>query len=224
VKICSQDLTNQKKLTMLIQTSRSAAPAPAAAQIIAAAQMSNAQGVYDYSQGKGDIDYSMLPDNTTYTATSTAGSADEDKTMYIFNEDTYNESPTNNGSGANSIVKSYDDGFSGKLINKLIGSANGGRGMLCHGFNVQFTVAASGNQDQGALSTAAFTVRYYNGRSGNYNPFNIDLNQAVRNTQYVSGLLTIRAPFWLNSTSQISFLLPQADKAVFTFFWKPFTV
>lgn len=40
--------------------------------------------------------------------------------MYVFNECYLNCSPTNNGSGCNSVLSKYDDGFNGYLYDKII--------------------------------------------------------------------------------------------------------
>jgi hypothetical protein len=161
---------------------------------IAQAFSANNQGVYTNSNQV--IELFPLPDTfvwqVSYPSTGTAANI----VAYGFNEDVYNATPTTNGSAT--ITDFYGDGFNGKNYNQLIRTAANGRGIKFDGFNIQFNNITSSNSDPAALVGANLAILAYNGTGGNSIPVNINLGRAARNTQYVSGLLTISQTMWLN--------------------------
>ena len=163
-----------------------------------------------------------IPKTLTWSATSNAGSEATAQTMYIFNEDIYNLSPTTNGSAANSITKSYGDGFGGRQYNQLLKFPGDtvGKGILIYGWNIIYTVASSGVQDPNGLLNAQFTWNVLNGY-GKFIPETIDLSPGVNPGNYQDGLLRIKYPIYLNDIGQVSLSLPAGDTASVTFFTTP---
>lgn len=180
---------------------------------IAAAFSANNQGVYVNSNQV--IELFPLPDTFVWQISNPAGGSAATVVCYGFNEDTYNATPAENGVGF-PIVDFYGDGFEGRSYNKLIASSKSARGVKFDGFNIQFNNIATGNSDSAALTTANFAILAYNGTGGNSIPVNINLGRAARNTQYVSGLLTISQDMWLNCTNQIQVTVPRGDEMSLT--------
>lgn len=190
----------------------------AAQQSAAAAQ---SQGVINMGNGYGQR--LPIPDSTTVTISSNNGGGAGTKTCYIFNSGTYNTNPTNNDSGANSIVTTYDDGFSGNQINRLLQVGNGGYGLQLWGLTMQFTNYTSGSAYQAALTGSSPAINYFKGNNGAYVPYNINVATALRNTQFISGMVTLKfdGSVWVNGMSQFSASVLANTIAVFTFIWNP---
>jgi hypothetical protein len=184
--------------------------------LVAVADFQNTQGVYKF--GTGVVDIFPIPRSTTYSVTSAAGAGAADVTFSVFNEDVFNETPTDNGSGAGSVVSSYDDGFEGRSINQLIRTANGGRGLLCKGFSVIYTTG--GAQDPSGLLNSSLQMLFFNSKNGASVPFQLDIAEALRNTQQQSGTITVWADFFVNSLSQFTGVVPAGDNAKIVFLWQ----
>lgn len=204
-------------LTRMIGSSENMVSSGKANEIAAlAATAENLQGVKDLSNGKV-INMFPIPSNFNVTISSNNGGSAESKTMYLFNESFLNASPTTNGSGANSIVTTYGDGFSGRVYEQYIKLANAVRGIRFNGFTVVATNYTSGAQIATPFTTMNLSLQICNGQGGRI-PVQIDLNEAVRNTQYQVGTLTIVKPVYLNALSQFELTLPINTTLAFTFF------
>lgn len=193
--------------------------APALGQNIAAqvAQAVNAnQGIINLSQGVM-FNVFPMPTSLTYSVSSNNGGGAASTTVYGFNNSTLTAAVTTNGSGAASIVNTFGDGLSGRLYTQLASSANAGMGIKILGFTIQATNFTSGVAAPTAFSTLNLTVITQNGY-GSTVPQTIDLNQALRNTQYNSGMLTLVYGFYLNSLTQLQMVLPVNTSLVFTLF------
>lgn len=171
--------------------------------------------------------YDVLPafDSMNFTVSSTNHTGSETQTIYIFNEDVFNENPTNNGGGANSVVTTYGDGFNGHFYNNALKTygANTGRGtkgIRIYGFTVQAFTISTGNQNSSIYSTLNFTWNPYNGY-GKPLAESMDFNQAIRNTQYQDGILTFQWDGYINAIGQFSMEVPPDTQLVFTFLCKP---
>jgi hypothetical protein len=185
--------------------------------------IANNQGIGDVSEGKS-ISLFPLPDTTTVTISNpkTAGKS-ADVTAYFFNEQLLKNTKDDNtyGAGAADADKptvTYNDGFSGRVIDKLIQSLNGGRGMRCK----QITVIGkndSGVQDDGAILVMDPSVKAFNALRGRSVDFPYDFRKAIRNTQFKDGLLTLNVDFWLNMVSQFTFTCPIGYSYEITFEW-----
>lgn len=188
----------------------------AAEAMVLAAAAENANGVKDLSNGKV-VNMFPIPSNFNVTISSNNGVSAEAKTMYLFNESFLNASPTNNGSGAASIVTTYGDGFSGRVYEQYIKLANTTRGIRFNGFTVQATNYTSGAQVTTPFASMSLALQICNGQGGRL-PVQIDLNEAIRNTQYQSGILTVTKPMYVNALSQFQLSLPINTTLAFTFF------
>jgi len=161
----------------------------------------------------GEFDLRPVPPAMTQTQASATGGSAAAKTGYFLNEAFFNSTPTNNGSGANSIVTTYGDGWSGKGYTNL---ASMGNGIKCYGFTLQYVVTSGGAQDPSGLSTANPTILVSNLVGANQIPYGVPLNAGARNTQYLSGTMTIAYVFWMNSLTQFSYNIPVGDTVTLT--------
>jgi hypothetical protein len=189
-------------------------------QAISQAQLQNNQGIYDNSGGKV-VDIMPIPQTISFSAYSTSATGSVSKTLYLLNTNFYTALVTNNGGGEGTIVNTYGDGFSGKLYERLMASASGGRGIRVYGYSLQYNITSSGNSDGAGLANAAFTQLIYTGNSGQYIPNFMSNAVAVRNTQYVPGLLTFKWDGYLNSLTQFTIVLPVSDTVTVNFFTSP---
>ncbi len=188
----------------------------------AAAQAPTPSPVQAAQQGiviiPGEFNMMPVPAAMTQTQASATGGGALAKTGYFLNEAFYNVTPTNNGSGAASIVTTYGDGWSGKGYTQL---ANNGQGIKCYGFTLSYVVTASGLQDSAGLATANPTILVSNLVGANQIPYGIPLNAGSRNTQYLSGVMTIAYVFWMNSLTQFSYNIPVGDTVTLTINTQP---
>jgi len=190
-------------------------PVPAKSTVDTVAAAINQQsGIQNLSNGVV-YDIYTIPTSLIYTVTSTnAGVA---KTVYAFNNDVLNAAVTTNDSAANSIVNTYGDGFLGRIYNQYLKTANGGRGIKMLGFTINATNFTSGVGAPSALITLALNLISANGQ-GSIIPIPFDLSEALRNTQYVSGMLTVKKEFYFNALSQLQMYLPINTSLTFTMF------
>lgn len=165
----------------------------------------------------GGVTYNVYPIPATFTwsVSSNNGGGAASTTVYGFNNNVLNAAVTTNGSGAASIVNAYGDGFTGKVYEQFARSANNGQGVMIKGMTIQATNYTTGAQVTAPFSTMNMTIITTNGY-GPTVPVSIDWNEALRNTQYQSGILTIFKPWYLNSLTQIQLLLSVNTALVIT--------
>jgi hypothetical protein len=178
--------------------------------------LQKSQGVINLSNG---VVYDIFTIPTSFTASISSDNEANSvsKTVYLFNTDVLNAAVTDNGSGADSIVTTYGDGFSGRVYDAYLKSANNGRGIKMLGFTVIATNYTSGDQTGTAFPTMNLTLISANGQGGAI-PIPFDLSEAFRNTQYLSGTLTVVKEFYLNSLCQLQYLQPKNTAFAWTFF------
>lgn len=186
--------------------------APSVANI--AQTIAKNSGVINLSNGV-IYDVFMIPTSLTFTASSVDATGAVSTTIYGFNTNSLNSAVTSNGGGT-AIAYTYGDGFSGKAYEQYARSANNGKGLDIVGFTVQATTVA-GVAKPTAFSTLNLTVISANGY-GAAIPVTIDLNQALRNTQYNSGMLTLGFAFYLNALTQLQMVIPVDTTLTFTLF------
>lgn len=176
----------------------------------------SAQGVVNLSNG---VIYNVFTIPTSFTVTnqSIAGSSAVTVTQYLFNNSVMTAAVTTNGSAANSIVNMYGDGFSGRIYDAYLKSANNGFGIKMNGFTVICTQNSTGDQTSTPFNTLNMNLIAANGQ-GSVIPIPFDVNEAVRNTQYQVGTLTVNKEFFLSSLTQLSFQLPVDTVFAWTFF------
>lgn len=163
----------------------------------------------------------VIPNTMTQNVASATGAGDENVTAYFLNEDAFNATPTNNGSGANSVVITYSDGWTGLGYNQLSRSANGGRGVLCYGFTLIYKVTSGGAQDPTGLAGANPSYIAYNNVNGGEMAVGEPLNEGFRADNYQLGTMTLLRKFYLCSVNQISYVVPPGDTATMIVLTKP---
>lgn len=170
-------------------------------------------GVIDMLNTGEVINSAPIPPKVTVTVTNNVASDD------LLDIDIFNNSYLNAAPG--STVIAYSDGFDGKLLEKLIGSVNNGKGLLFYGFNVT-GYDKDGVKSDVVLNESNLTVNYSNGTGKNAQPYQIDLAGSERNTQFKDGLLTVKVPFIVNILAQMRMSLGgNGAKMQFTFFTQP---
>ena len=154
------------------------------------------------------------PTNTTYIVNNLAGMGAAPVVAYMFNEDYLNATPDDNGSGPGSVEKSYNDGFSGNLINRIIGS-KGDAGLAVKQLQIEMTVNATGLQSTSAVKNASPTVTAYNGDLSSL-PQNIPLGTTSSPMYLQAGFLIINVAFVIQRFAQMSFNVPVGITATVT--------
>lgn len=171
----------------------------------------------------GNFDMFPIPPAMTQVITSATGSGALSKTIYFGNESVFNATPTNNGSGADSITNTYGDGFSGKSYNQLFAQPTvNSTGLKCYGFTLQYITTNGGAQNPSGLTTANPTLLVATGTSSNMIPRGIVLSAGARNTQYLSGVMTVQYQFTINSVTQFSYIVPAGSTSTLTILTAPF--
>ena len=172
------------------------------------------KGSVDINRGQlHDVD--ARPTQTIFTVASASGAGALSIQAYIFNEDYLNATPTDNGSGAGSVVTTYNDGFAGKLISR-ISSAKGDNGIRIKQVQVTFTDNATGLQDKASLSASNPTFITYNG-DGTSLPQIIPIQSAGTPAYQQSGFLIVNIDFGVKRYSQFYLTVPAGKTATVTF-------
>ncbi len=200
------------------------APAPQASaatanltQAIQSAQMQNNQGIFDISGGK-EVNIFPITESIDFSAASNNADGGAITKIYFFNNGIV-PLVTTNGSGANSIVNTYGDGYNGVVYDRLFASATQGQGVKVYGFNIDF-LAADGSQNPNALTTAQLSLQVQDG-NGNMIPVPLKIERAKRNTQYIAGLLTVKWVGYINCLCQFSCNLPKGNTLSTSWFTTP---
>jgi len=168
-----------------------------------------------------DQPFDMLPvpvamSQTIASATGTGATA---VTAYFGNEPYFNSTPTTNGSGAGSVTNTYGDGWSGKGYNQLFNAIT--RGVRCYGLTISFITTSTGAQNPSGLNTAATTLLVADLVGANQIPKGIVLNAGARNTQYLSGTMTVIYQFNINCLTQLSYSVPVGNTVSLTLLSTP---
>ncbi len=181
-------------------------------------QFAQNQGVIDISQGKLIAD-TPKPTSLNVTVASASGSGADTKTIQLFNNDFYTGLVTDNGSGADSIGYTWGDKFDGKAYQQLfsnnicnLGNGKSVMGIGIRGFTLQVTVNSTGASTAAYFNTMDMNIEMIN-MMGRKSPFTADLIEAIRNSQYIAGTLTVKFPYVMNGFMQVSY-----DQAVNTKF------
>jgi hypothetical protein len=163
------------------------------------------------------------PDSTQFSATSTfntTGTGAKTIAVTIFNQgiNGLTASATNNGAGAASIVYNYNDTVAGStngtLISYINGQTNKGDGNWCYGFNVMYQLNVGGTVSQSLIPLLNSNLQgIYNNGDSTQKFLYFNIQQAIRNTQFQGGLLTVVAGFNLPGWAQVSANLPAGDGA-----------
>ncbi|HYD20025.1 MAG TPA: hypothetical protein VEB40_01020 [Flavipsychrobacter sp.] len=170
---------------------------------------------------QGEIN--MLPNvpAMTQVIVSNAGGGAVAKTVYFLNEDIFNATPGNNGSGEASISNTYGDGWSGNGYNQLAKALSAQNGIKCYGLTLSFVTTSTGNENSSGLATAQPTWLMASMVGSSQIPKGFVLNAGKRNTQYLSGTMTISGVFFMNSLCQLSYVVPAGNTVTLTVLTSP---
>lgn len=201
--------------TMTVSPAQSAVANGTTVATIAAA-INKTQGTINLTNG---VVYNIftIPSSFTVTNSSNAVTGSGTVTQYLFNNSVLNAAVTTNGSAGGSIVNTYGDGFVGRIYDAYLKSANNGQGIKITGFTVIATNYTNGDQTSVPFTGLNMNLIAANGQ-GSVIPIPFDLTEAVRNTQYQVGTLTIAKEFYLSSLTQLSYQLPANTIMSWTFF------
>lgn len=200
---------NEQKIGLMTATQRAN---PVKADVNLAQAFQSSQGVYRV--GDASIELVDQPTNSTITfkGRNAADSANEAVTAYALNVPTFNTS--------SGFVPTYDDGFTGKLINAQLAVRNLGRGLAVK--TITFIgLNSAGSQDATVLQSLNLNFVTYTVKGGTVVPKPIDLSAAIRNTQFQSGILTLEFPngLWLNALTQIKASITSGATVTATIEW-----
>ena len=178
--------------------------------------ISQAQGVVNIGADQS-IQGVKVPTSLSVSITSAEGSGAVATTLNLFNDAVFGNQVTNNGSGNNTITYNWGDNTSnGKYYTELCRLMNNGMGIGIRGFNIACTFL-NGTSNQQFFSTANVTT-LLNTLRGNFIPREVSVEDAVRNTAFNSGLLTVVQPIMLNTLMQLTLEIPVANIVTLTMF------
>lgn len=165
--------------------------------------------------------YDFVPDSYQYKNVNGSASGAAAITAYAFNEDSYNATVTNNGSGASTVTNTYADGWSGNGYNKQIASANAGRGVLCQGITMIYQVTSGSAQDAAGLASSNLQMLNFTlvGTSSATVPS--PLNQGFNYGQYQIGTMTVVKRMFISCVTQFSYVVPVGDTVTFIALMNP---
>lgn len=192
---------------------KSAISLPLEQEVAPANQLANAiqnnSGIIDIRNKQAADELYPLPESTTYSIDNTNDAASTAIDVWVFNEDVLKNTLTDNtiAAGKEPTI-SYNDGFSGKLINALIKNFRNGRGMRIKEITVIGKDASDVQQDS-AIMDMDLQLVAYNATRGSSVPVNYDLSEALRNTQFKDGMVTVKVDIVINAISQLKFYCPK---------------
>jgi hypothetical protein len=180
--------------------------------------ISNQNGIIDLT-ALGDIELYSKPTSTLITTLGkNASNAAADVDNYVFNTDVFNKSYLA-GTLTESTQAAYNDGFAGRNIQQHLRNENFGRGLCTE--RLTFTCYnAAGDQDSTIIQTLNFTPLTYSAVTGKQVPLPVDVSEAIRNTQFQNGIVTVDVNIWLNSMSQLYWFTPSGAKITCNIKWK----
>lgn len=186
-----------------------AIPVKAPANEAAAAgiqQLTNAVNQANQSKRASLVDRMPYPTQVTFTVDNVTGAAAATITAYCFNEDYLNATPTDNGSGAGSVIKTYSDGFSGNLLNHII-EMYGTEGLPISQLQLLVEDNATGTQDKAALNQVNPQRSFYNGDGSTQSDF-IPISSTGNPIYNQQGFLIINQNFRIRRNEQLRFTVP----------------
>jgi hypothetical protein len=195
---------------------------PATGNEALAEAIANKAGIIDISKGR-TIELWPKPESTTVKIVNPNTTNARDVTAYFFNEDTLKNTKTDNtygSSGGAAVdgdkpVVTYNDGFEGRLINRLILGSNGGDGMLCKEITIT-GYDVDGNQTDEALEALDAAIQSYNAIQGTPAPINFDVSEAIRAGDFKNGKVKVKLSALINCVTQVRSFCPKG----YTYSWK----
>ena len=152
---------------------------------------------YGYKLNSPPFDYIPLPNALNVTLVA---SYNIQPIQQVFNSDIANNPVSVNYAEGNTQAF-YGDGFKGNGYNKLFIAK---RGLKCYGFTISCVYNSginSGQPSTFSMLNSNPTLLIVNNIGQNYIPKGIPLCVGLRNTQYNSGMMTVKLPFTLSPLS-----------------------
>lgn len=175
-------------------------------------------------KGVNDVDRGVMqeinakPRQTIITIASATGAGAASITQQLFNNDYLTALIINNGSGAASVVNTWNDGFAGALISRVI-SAKGDAGLRAKQLQLKYVITATGVQDSGGVTAANPTLTTFNG-DGSTLPQIIPIASAGTPAYQQQGFLIVNVNFAVKRYSQLSVVVPVGDTVTVTVVWE----
>lgn len=155
-------------------------------------------------QAGENISLTPVVRSTTVTITSTGAAGAGQTTVYLWNN-SYLQTVTDNGGGANTISYNWEDGFTGELTSQNIKFANGGKGQTLYGGYITCTATTAGTtiQDETGLENSSPLLLQYIGRGTASIPTIIEVNDNFSRSDFSVGIgvFTCMQPF--NQATQL---------------------
>lgn len=157
-----------------------------------------------------------LPQSITITVQSNAGAGALNTRCYLLNPDLANN-PTNNGSGADSIVTTYQDGFAGKIVSNLLKFARAGMGAICYGVAVRMTTNAGVGNAAGLNASNPVFYTYNALGSSVALPMNVSSNQ--QRSDFDTSIEVLPCVINIGAFVQFSLIVPVSNTATITMYF-----
>lgn len=169
----------------------------------------NNAGIIDIRTGAVVDELYPLPDSTTFSVDASSAANSTAIKVWVFNEDVLKSTIEDNTyvGAPNKPTLSYNDGFDGRLINGLIKNFRNGRGMRISEITVIGKDASDVQQDS-AIMDMDLRLVAYNATRGSEQSKPYDLSEALRNTQFKDGMVTVKVDLMINAVSQLEFYCP----------------
>lgn len=157
-----------------------------------------------------------IPDAITFSVNFEAAAATPSVRVYLLNQDILNN-VTN--SGGKNVTYTYQDGFSGSIISRLVSLARKSVGAICYGVSLQF-VQEDGDPDTNAIANALPKFQTYN-TYGDYVPLNLNSVIDMTRKDFTTNIQVWRCIQNLSRFTQFSFVIPTGDTATVGIFLTP---
>lgn len=213
----------QRSLQTQMEVSPTVNNSQVANAVVLGSAMASQAGIIDIRSGQ-PIEHWPHPEHSTYSIANPATALKSaDVYAYIFNEDALKNTLTDNtfGEGAADADKpaiSYNDGFSGKLINRAIDKMNLGRGLHCEEITI-IGKDGDGNQADDAILQMDASIVSFDLLRGVEKPSNIDLGAALRSSAFKNGMVTVKVDIWFNALTQMKFFCEKGFSYDVKFKW-----
>lgn len=152
----------------------------------------------------------VFPKRFTVLLANTTGAAISGK---LFNNDDFVAKDAG-------IDATFDDGFNGKYIKKLMHSLDNGNGLMVFGMTIS-AFDADGNLSDTVLNALALRAQFYTGEDNDNLSFPIKFKGLARRSDTTKGVVTIKQQVQLNFLMQLAFYLGAHCSAEIVFYSEP---
>jgi hypothetical protein len=157
------------------------------------------------------LNYRPVVESLDITLSSPAHADAVEKDIYLFNEDFLNATPARNSAGgtagAEAITKTYGDGFTGKVYNKMIENSFNANGLKIKEIIIVAKQISTGVGDESFFSKAKMKLYTPTGEDSDNVNKAIKWGLAVSNQPNKDGIYRMAVNFRLHYLNQIKFKL-----------------